>query len=140
MSEKRPKSRRRFLQLTGASAVVGLAGCSGGGGGGGNGGGGGGNGGGGGGGNGGGGGGSDLGPVPSEYETATALDGTERNPDAVSAKDAVEYQSSPKDGQQCSDCRYYIEDKNGDGLGACAIVEGKIEPEGYCVSFAPYSG
>jgi hypothetical protein len=37
--------------------------------------------------------------VPSEYETATSLDGTGRDPDALSSKDAVNYQSGPQDGQ-----------------------------------------
>jgi hypothetical protein len=78
--------------------------------------------------------------VPAEYETATAIGGTERNPDAVASKSAVQYQSDPKDGQQCSNCTYYIEDKNDDGLGACAIVEGKVEPSGWCASYAEYEG
>ena len=81
-----------------------------------------------------------LGPVPDEYETATAQDGTERSPDSVATKRAVMYQSEPRDGQQCTDCRFYIPDKNGDGLGACAVVEGKIEPQAWCSSFVQYEG
>jgi hypothetical protein len=50
------------------------------------------------------------------------------------------YQSEPRDGQQCTDCRFYIPDKNGDGLGACAVVEGKIEPQAWCSSFVQYEG
>jgi hypothetical protein len=76
-------------------------------------------------------------PVPEEYVTATALGGTQRNPDGLSSQAAVRYQSRPKNGQQCSDCRFYIPDKNGDELGACAIVAGKVAPEGWCVSYAP---
>lgn len=136
MSEDGPNARRRFLKLTGATTLFGLAGCAGGGGGGG-GGGDGGDGGGDGGDGGGGGGGGDLGPVPSEYETATAIGGMERDPDNLQTKAALNYQSTPKNGQQCTDCRYWIEDMNGDGLGACALVEGKIEPEGWCASYAP---
>lgn len=119
--------RRRLLALVGAGLTTGVAGCSGDGG-----------------------DGSDptatatttaaSDAVPSEYETATSLDGTERNPDALSSKDAVNYQSDPQDGQQCSGCRYYIEDKNGDGMGACAIVAGTIDPSAYCVSYAEYQG
>jgi nitrous oxide reductase accessory protein NosL len=74
--------------------------------------------------------------VPAAYETATALGGLERNPDQLSTKDAVNYQTEPSGGQQCSNCRYYVADKNGDGLGACAIVEGTISPEAWCVSYA----
>ncbi len=151
-------SRRRFLQLAGTAAVVGVAGCggngsgsesgSGGSSGGGSGGGGGSGDGGGGAGSGGGSGGGEsgdqqpsgqgLGPVPDEYVTATAQDGTERSPDSVATKQAVMYQSEPRDGQQCTDCRFYITDENGDGLGACAVVEGKIEPQGWCSSFVQY--
>jgi len=129
--------RRRMLALIGSGLTAGLAGCGGGGGGGGgdeatatatatdtpSGGGDGGDGG-----------------VPAEYETATSIGGTERNPDALSAKADVNYQEQPNDGQQCSNCQFYIEDKNGDGMGACAIVAGTINPEGYCVSYAEYQG
>ncbi|WP_338739498.1 high-potential iron-sulfur protein [Haloplanus salilacus] len=137
--DKRPTAadRRRLLALVGSGLATGLAGCSGGGGGGD-------------GGDGGdtatatatptsGGDGGDGG-VPSEYETATSLDGTERDPEALSSQDAVNYQEEPQDGQQCSNCRFYIEDMNDDGMGACAIVAGTIDPEGYCVSYAEYEG
>jgi nitrous oxide reductase accessory protein NosL len=73
--------------------------------------------------------------VPEQYRTATAIGGQARDPDGLSTKDAVSYQAEPSDGQRCSDCRFYIEDRNGDGQGACAIVEGEIDPEGYCVSY-----
>lgn len=76
--------------------------------------------------------------VPEQYVRATAQNGNQRNPDALSSKSAVNYQKTPKDGQQCSGCAYYIPDKNGDGMGACAIVEGEIEPEGWCLSYSAY--
>jgi hypothetical protein len=162
--ERRFDSRRRFLQIAGTAAVAGVAGCAGGDGGSsgdsGDGSGSGGNGGGdssGGSGDGSGdnsggngdsgdndggsaGGDEGLGPVPDEYATATAQDGTERSPDSVAEKSAVMYQSEPKDGQQCTDCAFYIPDENDDGLGACAVVEGKIEPEAWCSSFVQYEG
>jgi len=50
----------------------------------------------------------------------------------------VNYQDSPNEGNQCSGCTFYIPNKNGDGLGACAIVAGAIDPEGWCVSYAPH--
>jgi len=73
--------------------------------------------------------------VPEEYRTATGLDGGQRDPDALSSQSAVNYQSEPEGGKQCSGCSYYIPDKNGDGLGACTIVEGTIDPSGYCTSY-----
>ncbi|WP_152042331.1 high-potential iron-sulfur protein [Salinigranum salinum] len=146
--ERRFDSRRRFLRVAGLVAVTGVAGCAGGdgsnGGDSGDGSSGSGDGGSGenGGDSGGGsaGGGQGLGPVPDEYATATAQDGTERSPDNVAEKSAVMYQSEPKEGQQCTDCAFYIPDENGDGLGACAVVEGKIEPQAWCSSFVEYEG
>ncbi|MFB6161642.1 MAG: high-potential iron-sulfur protein [Haloferacaceae archaeon] len=125
MADRNGNPRRQFLRLTSAATIVGLAGCSGNGGGGNSGatsGGGGGN-------------GRGLGPVPEEYATATAQGGMQRDPDSLQTKRALNYQSSPNNGQQCSGCKYYIPDKNGDGLGACTLVEGKIEPTGWCVSY-----
>jgi hypothetical protein len=142
--EHRFDSRRRFLQFAGMAAVAGVAGCAGGDGGSGDesgdsgDGGSGGNGGDSGGGSTGGG--EGLGPVPDEYVTATAQDGTDRSPDSVAEKSAVMYQSEPKEGQQCTDCAFYIPDRNGDGLGACAVVEGEIEPQAWCSSFVQYEG
>jgi hypothetical protein len=139
MPDEPDETRRRILLLTATGATAGLAGCGGGA-------------------DGddggdepapsptdspaptstpGGGGGGTPEPVPEEYVTATALGGTQRNPDGLSSQAAVRYQSRPKNGQQCSDCRFYIPDKNGDELGACAIVAGKVAPEGWCVSYAP---
>lgn len=109
-----------MLQLTGASATVLLAGCGGDGGDG----------------DDGGDGGDDT--VPEEYRTATSLSGTQRDPDALSTKSALDYQETPNDGEQCSSCQYYIEDKNDDGMGACTLVEGNIDPEGWCSSFTVY--
>jgi hypothetical protein len=141
--DDRLDTRRRFLQVAGTVAVTGIAGCSGGSGG---------NAGGsdgddedGGSDDGGDGGeqqqsGSGLEPVPDEYATATAQDGTQRSPESVAEKRSVAYQSEPKDGEQCTGCRYYIPDRNDDGLGACAVVEGKIEPAGWCASFVQYEG
>jgi len=78
------------------------------------------------------------GPVPTAYRTASSQGGTERNPDSLQSKEDVEYQSQPKDSQQCSGCLFYIPDENGDALGACSVVEGYIEPEAWCVSYSPY--
>jgi copper chaperone NosL len=76
--------------------------------------------------------------VPEAYRTATGLGGSQRSPDSLASKADLNYQPEPKDGQQCSGCAYYIPDKNGDGLGACTIVEGTIEPTGYCTSYVAH--
>lgn len=78
--------------------------------------------------------------VPAQYETATALGGQERSPASLASQSSVSYQPDPNGKEQCSNCTYYIKDKNDDGMGACAIVEGTIEPTGWCVSYAQYQG
>lgn len=107
------ETRRQFLRLTGVATVASVAGCSGGGGG-------------------------DTGGVPEEYATATSQGGQERDPENLQTKESLNYQSSPKNDQRCSGCQFYIPDKNGDGLGACTLVEETIDPEGWCVSYSAY--
>ncbi len=50
------------------------------------------------------------------------------------AQNVVQYQETPKDGAKCSACVNYIDP------GACKIVAGKINPNGWCVAFAPKDG
>ncbi len=46
-------------------------------------------------------------------------------------KQAVaKYQDKPKNGQKCSDCRFFRPPK------ACLLVEGDISPDGWCSFFA----
>ena len=47
------------------------------------------------------------------------------------AQELVQYQDKPKDGAKCSGCSQWVPP------AACAIVAGKISPEGWCVAFAP---
>ena len=47
------------------------------------------------------------------------------------AQNVVQYQTTPKDGAQCSGC------VNFQPPNACAIVDGEINPNGWCVAFAP---
>ena len=50
------------------------------------------------------------------------------------AQNLVQYQEMPKDGAECDKCVNWI-DPN-----ACKIVEGKINPKGWCVAYAPKEG
>jgi hypothetical protein len=47
------------------------------------------------------------------------------------AQSVVQYQTTPKDGAKCSAC------VNFEAPNACKIVVGPINPEGWCVAFAP---
>mgnify|MGYP000037574300 CR=1 FL=1 len=79
-----------------------------------------------------------LGAVPAEYENATAVGGMDReDSENLLSYDDVNYQSEPVGDQRCDGCTYWIPDQNGDDLGACAIVSGEIEPNGWCSSYAP---
>ncbi len=52
-------------------------------------------------------------------------------------KSAVQYQDHPKNGKHCSECLQFIPGKN--GPATCKVVQGKIDPDGYCVAFVPKS-
>ena len=50
------------------------------------------------------------------------------------AHDLVQYQDTPKDGAQCSNCGQF-QPPNG-----CVIVTGPIAPNAWCVAFSPKNG
>lgn len=72
------------------------------------------------------------GPVPEPYRGATSQGGLSRKPSKLLSKSKANYQREPNRNQKCSKCSYYIPDKNGNCLGACVRVEGKILPNGWC--------
>jgi hypothetical protein len=122
MPTDRPGSRRQFLRLAGTTALAAtLAGCGGGDG-----------------------GDTDTEPVdttegvPDAYATATAQGGAQRDPANVVAGSQLSYQTEPNDGERCDGCQFYITDKDGDGMGACTLVAGPIDPAGWCTSYAAY--
>jgi hypothetical protein len=45
----------------------------------------------------------------------------------------VQYQTTPKDGAQCSSCVNFV------APNACKVVSGTISPSGWCVAYAPKS-
>jgi len=56
--------------------------------------------------------------------------------DALAAKmpkKTAQYQDTPKNGQKCVDCVHFVEG------GACKLVEGEINPEGWCALFSAKS-
>lgn len=57
-----------------------------------------------------------------------------RAEDEKIAQELVQYQNAPKDGQKCNMCAQWV-DPN-----ACKIVAGVINPNGYCVAYAPKEG
>ncbi|MBV8491804.1 MAG: high-potential iron-sulfur protein [Candidatus Eremiobacteraeota bacterium] len=58
---------------------------------------------------------------------------------AAGSKDQFHYQSTPKDGHQCSGCTFFIAGKSKDADGTCKIVSGDISPKGWCQAWSAKS-
>jgi hypothetical protein len=70
------------------------------------------------------------------------------------SKAAAKYQDTPKNGQTCGMCKFYIPPGGhaGSGMmggnmgpgmmaaGTCQVVEGSISPRGWCILYQPLSG
>jgi len=78
--------------------------------------------------------------VPETYEGATSTADIERHPSRLISRSEVDYQREPNGNQKCSKCSFYIEDKNGDCVGACVRIEGMADPEGYCGQYQTQVG
>jgi hypothetical protein len=65
---------------------------------------------------------------------AAALAATRAKADDKLAQSVVQYQETPNDGNKCSGCVNWVEPN------ACKIVAGTINPNGWCVAFAPKGG
>ncbi len=46
--------------------------------------------------------------------------------EAKMAQTSVGYQETPKDGKQCDGCNFFV------APNACKVVDGEINPAGYC--------
>jgi High potential iron-sulfur protein len=49
----------------------------------------------------------------------------------------AQYQDKPKDGHHCELCKYFIPGKSATADGTCRLVAGSIDPDGWCMLFAP---
>ncbi len=49
------------------------------------------------------------------------------------------YQNSPKNGQKCSQCTFFIPGSNAKANGTCKIVDGAISPNGWCTAWSKKS-
>jgi hypothetical protein len=135
------RSRRGFLRVAGAATVVGVAGCTTGNGGG----------------DGDAGGAEELpegvsaeefesGPVPEQYRTASSQGDETRDPEALVSKEDAQFMEADEavdeglaqEGNNCGNCADFIPDKNGDGFGACAEVEGYVDGGDWCALWEAY--
>lgn len=55
---------------------------------------------------------------------------------AKATKQAMQYQDQPKNGQTCDQCMHWVPGPNPQAQGTCKVVEGPINPKGWCVAFA----
>jgi hypothetical protein len=51
------------------------------------------------------------------------------------AQAAVKYQNTPNGSMECSNCMQFIPGKTADATGSCKVVEGSINPHGYCIAW-----
>jgi len=47
---------------------------------------------------------------------------------------------SPKEGKYCKGCAQYIKPEGGAACGGCKLFSGPVNPNGYCLSYAPMQG
>lgn len=60
-----------------------------------------------------------------------ALSAAEVDAQQKIAQKLVQYQKTPKNNQKCSTCLHFV------APDSCKMVEGKIDPNGWCSLFAP---
>jgi hypothetical protein len=67
----------------------------------------------------------------------TCTDTSGLNPAQVQTRQGQNYtDSSPNEGQSCSNCRFYQAPSQAGSCGTCQVIAGPIHPEGYCNLYA----
>jgi hypothetical protein len=67
---------------------------------------------------------------------AAALSGAKAATAPTNNRAQFKYQDTPKNGQACAACRFYVPNKKPKLNGTCTVVSGSINPKGWCVAFA----
>ncbi|MDZ7730878.1 MAG: High potential iron-sulfur protein [Natrialbaceae archaeon] len=74
--------------------------------------------------------------VPESEATALSVDGIDRKDEEELVWRRRRATSvDPSELFQCSTCRFYIDDRDGDGIGACTEVAGQIRSVDWCGLF-----
>lgn len=56
---------------------------------------------------------------------------------AKAAKTDFHYQDQPREGKRCADCAAYVANTTAaNAPGACKIVEGPVNPNGWCMAYS----
>lgn len=56
---------------------------------------------------------------------------------AKGSQAAFKYQNSPKNGQKCAGCKFFIRPAGNSKNGGCKLVDGSISPNGWCIAYSP---
>jgi hypothetical protein len=64
-------------------------------------------------------------------ETTTAM--------AKGSKAQFKYQNTPNNGHKCSQCTFFVPGSSASASGTCKIVDGSINPTGWCTAFSAKS-
>jgi hypothetical protein len=56
---------------------------------------------------------------------------------AKAAKGDFLYQNRPHEGKDCGSCKFFSPDNNGANTGSCALVEGVVHRQGWCLAYSP---
>ncbi|ALQ51737.1 high-potential iron-sulfur protein [Nitrosomonas ureae] len=51
------------------------------------------------------------------------------------SKESMQYRDEPNDKEQCNNCVQFIPGKTPEAQGGCKVVEGSINPQGWCVAY-----
>jgi hypothetical protein len=52
------------------------------------------------------------------------------------SKSDFHYQEQPREGKKCSDCAAYVASPGSNAPGACKIVDGPVNPNGWCMAYS----
>lgn len=78
-----------------------------------------------------------------EEEGGGALDCTDTsslNPAQLQTRQSQSYvESSPNEGQNCANCRFFQAPSQEGSCGTCQVIAGPINPDGYCNLYAAQS-
>jgi hypothetical protein len=66
---------------------------------------------------------------------AGALGATARADSSKASQASMHYQSTPNGNMHCSVCKFFSPGQDAQSSGTCAIVDGSISPNGYCIGF-----
>lgn len=67
----------------------------------------------------------------------TVLFGRSRLALAKAQKSDFQYQDHPHSGKDCSSCKFFSVNGADGGTGACAVVDGPISRNGWCLAYSP---